>query len=295
MSLDLPALLTPKPSGTGRWIGSPGPAMGPRLFGGQAVAQALMAASAQESGGKLAHSLHCYFLKAGIADEPVIYDVTTLSEGRSFASRRIEATQSDQVIFTMVASFHTPEPGFSHQEAAPLPLDFEAAQASLKAWVAKHEQVANSPLISRLQNRPVEVIPLDPGSLFGGRAREPHTGSWVRMRDAANAGPHMQRALLAYASDMMLLRNAMLPHGVRPGTDQMQVASLDHAVWFHETPDFDQWHLYATGSTWAGHARGMNHGTLFDQQGRMIATVQQESLMRPRGETLERLQESETA
>lgn len=263
--------------------------MGPRLFGGQAVAQALMAASGEEHDGRVAHSLHAYFLRAGAASIPVEYTVTPLAEGRSFATRRVEARQGETLIFSMIASFHAPEPGFAHAIEAPFDLDIDAAKASLKSWSAHNAAAASTPVIERLQHRPVEIVPLDPGSLFGTRAREPKTGSWMRMRDAAGADPAMQRALLAYASDMMFLRNSMLPHGIRPGSSRAQVASLDHAIWFHETPDFDRWHLFATGSPWAGHARGLNQGHFFSTDGRLIATVTQENLMRPLGEALERV------
>lgn len=287
--VELAELLSPVCEGPGEWVGQPGPAMGPRLFGGQAVAQALMAASGEETEDRLAHSLHAYFLRAGAASVPVDYTVTTLAEGRSFATRRVEARQSDTLIFSMIASFHSPEPGFAHAVDAPFDLDVEAARDSLESWMAHNVEAADSPILSRLEHRPVEIVPLDPGSLFGTRPREPRTGSWMRMRDAAGAGPQLQRALLGYASDMMFLRNSMLPHGVRPGSRQAQAASLDHAVWFHETPDFDQWHLFATGSPWAGHARGLNQGHFFREDGTLVATVTQESLMRPVGEALDRV------
>lgn len=258
--------------------------MGPRMFGGQAVAQALLAAAGEEQGGKLAHCLHAHFLKAGVAADPADYSVTTLSEGRSFATRRIDARQHGQLIFTMTASFHAPEPGFSHQIDAPYPLDIDAALGSLDSWMNKYPDAAASPIIGRLQKRPIEIVPLDPGALFSSRAREPRTGTWMRVREAAPADPALQRAMLAYASDMMFLRNAMLPHGIRPGSDRVQAASLDHALWFHETPDFSDWLLYTTSSPWSGHARGLNLGHFFARDGRMIATVTQESLMRPRGD-----------
>lgn len=277
-------LLMPQRRPDGDWTGSPGPAMGPRMFGGQAVAQALLAAAGEEQGGKLAHSLHAHFLKAGIASDPAEYSVTTLSEGRSFATRRIDARQHGQLIFSMTASFHAPESGLSHQIDAPLSLDIEAARRSLEQWIDKHPDSAASPIFGRLEKRPIEIVPLDPGALFSSRPREPSTGTWMRIRQASPADPVLQRAMLAYASDMMFLRNAMLPHGIRPGSDRVQAASLDHALWFHTTPDFNDWLLYATSSPWSGHARGLNLGHFFARDGQLVATVTQESLMRPRGD-----------
>ncbi|WP_184645266.1 acyl-CoA thioesterase II [Sphingopyxis sp. JAI128] len=256
--------------------------MGPRMFGGQAVAQAVLAAAGEEQDGKLVHSLHAHFLKAGVAADPASYSVSTLSDGRSFATRRIDARQRDQLIFSMTASFHRPETGFSHQIEAPLSLDIEAALQALDQWSEKHRDAAASPVFGRLEKRPIEIVPLDPGALFSNRPREARTGTWMRMRQAAPADPVMQRALLAYASDMMFLRNALLPHGIGPGSNRVQAASLDHAMWFHATPDFNDWLLYATSSPWSGHARGLNLGHFFARDGQLIATVTQESLMRPR-------------
>ena len=198
------------------------------------------------------------------------------------------------MILSMIASFHTPEAGFAHAASPPVDMDVAAALDALESWRQHNSEASQSPIIDRLQNRPIEIVPLDPGSLFGARSRKPETGVWMRLRDPADTDPLLQRALLAYASDMMFLRNAMLPHAVRPGSSMVQAASLDHAIWFHETPDFNQWHLFATDSPWAGHARGLNHGHFFDENGRMVATVSQESLMRPKGEVLDKLRESET-
>ena len=279
-------MLRPERRGDGVWVGAPGPAMGPRMFGGQAIAQALLAAAGEEGGDKLAHSLHAHFLKAGAASEPAEYAVSTLAEGRSFATRRIDACQQGQLIFTMTASFHTPEDGLAHQIAPELSLDVDAALHALERWIEAHPQAASSPLFSRIQHRPIEIVPLDPGALFGNRPREPRTGTWMRLRQSGPDDPSMQRAMLAYASDMMFLRNAMLPHGIRPGSSRVQAASLDHSMWFHETPNFDDWLLYAAGSPWSGHARGLNMGHFFARDGQLIATVAQENLMRPRGDAV---------
>lgn len=286
--MDLAQLLTPQNCGSGLWRGAPGPAMGPRLFGGQAIAQALMAASGEESSDRRAHSLHCYFLKAGSSSEAVDYSVATLSEGRSFATRRVEARQGEALIFSMIASFHVPEPGFAHKVEPPFELDVDAAVAKLEEWQAGNSDPAGFPILDRLKQRPIEIVHLDPGALFEPRPRKPQTGMWMRMREPAEADPDVQRALLSYASDMMFLRNSMLPHGIRPWSGKVQAASLDHAIWFHETPNLNDWHLFATGSPWAGHARGLNQGHFFRQDGTMVATVTQENLMRPVGEALER-------
>ena len=287
----MPKILAVRQTGEGLFEGEVGPAIGPRLFGGQAVAQALLAACEEEGAGRLPHSLHAYFLKAGASSVPVEYRVTTLSEGRSFATRRVEGVQGNSVIFSMIASFQGEEPGFEHQSDCPLDLDVQAALFALESWRAHNAAANDSPIIDRLQNRPIEIVPLDPGSLFGSRAREPRTGVWMKMRKPAGPDPILQRALLAYASDMMFLRNAMLPHAIRPGSNKVQAASLDHAIWFHRTPDFDQWHLFATDSPWAGQARGLNRGHFYNESGQMVASITQESLMRPQGEALDKIME----
>lgn len=288
-TIDLPAILAVRAADRGLYVGPPGPAIGPRMFGGQAIAQGLLAACHEESEHRLPHSIHAYFLKAGSSAEGIEYRVTTLSEGRSFATRRVEGFQNGSMIFSMIASFHVPEIGFEHAAPAPVDLDVAAAIEALDRWREDDAQASSSPIVERLQKRPIEIVPLDPGSLFGAQAHEPRTGVWMRMRKPAGPDPLLQRALLAYASDMMFLRNAMLPHAIRPGSSKVQAASLDHAIWFHETPDFDRWHLFATESPWAGHARGLNRGHFYDESGRMVATVSQESLMRPQGEALDRL------
>lgn len=293
-NMDLANVLAPHAAEQdGCWTGAPGPAMGPRLFGGQAIAQALMAASLEEDADRVAHSLHCYFLKPGIAEAPVDYRVTHLTAGQSFATRRVEGWQGELRIFSMIASFHRPEVGFRHAIESPIPLDVEAAVAALGEWRERHADAQENPIADRLQRRPVEIVPLDPSAVFGRRPREPQAASWMRMREPARAGPAMQRALLAYASDMLFLRNAMLPHGIRPGGHEVQATSLDHALWFHETPDFDRWHLFVADSPWAGGARGLNRGHFFAEDGALIATAQQECLMRPRGEALGRAIEQE--
>ncbi|WP_375289204.1 acyl-CoA thioesterase [Qipengyuania sp.] len=262
--------------------GPVGPAMGPRLFGGQAVAQGLLATCALENNGRLPHSLHAHFLKAGSSAEPVRYSVTTLSAGRSFAVRRVDGKQGDQLIFSMTVSFHVRETGYAHSSPPPFSLDIDAAKAALEEWRAANSEAVSLRIIDRLQKRPVEIVPVDPDTLLGIEGCEAKTAVWMRMRDASGADPLLQRALLSYASDMMFMRNAMLPHGIRPGSDKVQGASLDHAVWFHETPDFGRWHLFASESPWAGYARGLNSGQFYDLDGRLVASVTQENLMRPR-------------
>lgn len=276
-------MLTLKATGDGRWIGEPGPGVGKRLFGGHALAQALMAACEAERGNRLPHSIHAHFLQPGFATEPVQYEVTTLGEGRSFARRRIDAVQADRSVLTMTVSLQVEEDGLSHADALPEVDDIVDARRRLENWQQAQDNLDRMPIIGGLGLRPVEVIPVEVESLFGGAPQPPRSSMWMRARDVADncdTSPAMSRAMLAYASDILFLRNALLPHGVRPGEEGIQIASLDHAIWFHETPDFTRWHLYATQSPWAGRGRGLSRGHFFAKDGTLVATVAQENLMR---------------
>lgn len=267
------------------WTGRPGPGVGKRMFGGHALAQALMAACEATPGDKLPHSLHANFLQPGMADEPVRYDVTSLGGGRSFARHRVDAIQGDRHVLTMTVSAQTDEAGLAHAAPPPEFGDFENARKALAEWQQAQGNVDRLPVIGDLGLRPVEVVPTDVYSIFGDTPHPPRSAVWMRARDAGDAGPAMARAELAYASDILFLRNALLPHGVKPGDEGIQIASLDHAIWFHTTPDFGRWHLLAGESPWAGKGRGLSQGHFFAEDGTLVATVLQESLMRVVGGT----------
>lgn len=275
------------------WIGPPGTGVGTRLFGGHALAQAMMAACREETGQRMAHSLHAHFLRPGSANAPVTYKVTSLGEGRSFARRRVDAFQHDDHVLTMTVSMQLEEEGLHHSAPPPDYGDRQSAERALNEWRERND-MDSMPIIGKLGLRPVEVIPLAADSLFGNTSRAPHSAVWMRSRDPRPTDPGTSRAQLAYASDMLFLRNALLPHGVRPGDSGMQLASLDHAMWFHQTPDFRQWHLFATDSPWAGKARGLSRGHFFAEDGTLVATVVQENLMRIVGGETRRRLEAET-
>ncbi|MWV26722.1 acyl-CoA thioesterase II [Erythrobacter sp. GH3-10] len=273
-------MLTLKPVGEGSWIGEPGSGVGKRLFGGHALAQALMAACEAEGSGKLPHSLHANFLAPGMAADPVRYDVTQLGAGRSFSRYRVDAVQGDRQVLTMTVSAQLEEGGLSHADTAPDVGDLASARHALERWQESQGDIERLPVIGDLGLRPIEIIPADAPSLFGDAPHPPSSAVWMRSRDEIGDVPGMSRAQLAYASDILFLRNALLPHGVRPGDSRVQISSLDHAIWFHTTPDFSQWHLLAGHSPWAGNARGLSKGHFFAEDGTLVATVMQENLMR---------------
>lgn len=284
--LELSSLLVPEKTGEGLYRGPTGPSFGSRLFGGQAFAQALMAGSLAEKDGRLAHSAHAYFLKAGAAADPLDLAVQPLTEGRSFATRRIEASQGADgkggTIFTMVTSFQRAEEGWRHAADIRPPIGPEEAQRRFAEWVDANRDGPMASMLARLEERPVDVVPFDPATVYGSGRTQPVSGWWMRLRHPVDRDPVLQRAVLAYASDMMFLRTSLLPHGIRPGSPKVQAASLDHAIWFHETPEVNDWLAFVTDSPWAAHARGLNRGHVVNRDGLLIATVMQENLMRPR-------------
>lgn len=253
-----------------------------RVFGGQVIAQALAAAMRSVDDGPVAHSLHAYFMRAGDEDLPIDYRVQRDFDGRSFATRRVTAIQHGQPILILAASFQRPEEGLTHQAAMPeapppeeLISEAELLRRQGDALPAKARGFA-------LRVRPIELRPVTPRSLLDSTKREPRYLTWFRTAVPIGDDPNLHRTILAYVSDMALLGTSLMPHGVTWGTPGLRTASLDHALWLHETPRVDEWLLYSTDSPWSGHARGFNRGQIFSRDGRLVASVAQEALIRVR-------------
>lgn len=282
LAADLVSLLDVEEIDTDLYRGARLPEGRGRVFGGQVIAQALQAAQRSVE-GKPAHSLHAYFMRAGDDALPIIFRVVRDFDGKSFANRRVIAMQRGAPILNMIASFQTPEEGFEHQDAMP---DMPAPE-TLKSETELRREVAHQ-VPEKLQafflrrTSPIDIRPLHPRSWFTPVKREPRNASWFRCVAPLPDDPALHRAVLAYASDMALMATSMLPHGVTWTTPGMQSASLDHALWLHEPVRADEWMLYATDSPWAGHGRGMNRGSIFARDGRLIASVAQEGLIRLR-------------
>ena len=254
-----------------------------RVFGGQVIAQALQAAQRSIDDGKVAHSLHAYFMRAGNEDYPIIYRVVRDFDGRSFANRRVIAMQQGKPILNMIASFQSPEEGLSHQ--FPMP-DVPAPQALKSEGELREEIQEHVPEKLRrffLRARPIEIRPVSPREWFNPAPREPVQHSWFRVVAPLPDDPALHRAMLAYASDMTLLGTCMLPHGVTWMDGSVQTASLDHALWLHEPFRADEWLLYTCDSPWSGHGRGHNRGRIYTADGRLVASSAQEGLIRKRG------------
>ncbi|RYE02563.1 MAG: acyl-CoA thioesterase II [Sphingomonadales bacterium] len=254
-----------------------------RVFGGQVVAQALQAAQRSIEGDKVAHSLHAYFMRPGDEDHPIIYRVVHDFEGRSFANRRVIAMQKGQPILNMIASFQLPSEGLHHQEAMPDVPPPEALRSERELRNEIQDQVPEKFRRFFLRARPIEIRPVSPRNWFRPEKIDPAIQhSWFRVIAPLPDDPALHRAMLTYASDMSLLGTCMLPHGVSWMSGKVQTASLDHAVWLHEPFRFDEWLLYTTDSPWSGHSRGFNRGRIYSQDGRLVASVAQEGLIRVR-------------
>jgi acyl-CoA thioesterase-2 len=253
-----------------------------RVFGGQVIAQALQAAQRSTDAPKIAHSLHAYFMRPGNEDFPIIFRVVRDFEGRSFATRRVIAMQQGQPILNMAASFQVPEEGLHHQDRMP---DVPGPDELKSDVELRREMIDEIPEKFRrhmLRSRPIEIRPVHPRSWFRPVKQEPKQDSWFRLVAPIGDDAAMHRAILAYASDMSLLGTSMLAHGINWMTHNVQTASLDHALWLHEEFRADDWLLYSCDSPWAGHARGFNRGRIYSRDGRLVASVAQEGLMRVR-------------
>jgi len=251
-----------------------------RVFGGQVIGQALQAAQRSVEDGKAAHSLHAYFMRPGDENHPIIYRVVRDFDGHSFANRRVIAMQKGVPILNMTASFQLPAEGLHHQAPMPeVPLP-EALRSERELREEIQAQVPEKLRRFFLRARPIEIRPVNPRNWFNPEPSEPVQHSWFKVSAPLPDDPALHRAMLAYATDMTLLGTCMLPHGVSWMTQNVQTASLDHAVWLHEPFRFDEWLLYTTDSPWSGHSRGFNRGRIYSRDGRLVASAAQEGLIR---------------
>ncbi len=253
-----------------------------RVFGGQVLGQALSAAEQTVPPERVCHSLHAYFLLAGDVKRPIVYDVDRIRDGGSFTTRRVRAVQGGQAIFSLSASFQVVEPGFEHQDAMPEAPDPD----SLLSEVDLARKVADllPPGLREMatSERPIDIRPVAPDNPMAPRVRPPRKQVWFRARRPLPDDPKLHRYLLAYTSDFHFLVTALHPHGVSWLTPGMQVASLDHAMWFHRPFRMDEWLLHDIDSQSASGARGLVRGRVFNQRGELVASTMQEGLIRDR-------------
>ncbi len=254
----------------------------PQLFGGQVLGQVISAASQTVDAARHVHSLHGYFLRPGDSHQPVVYDVDRVRDGGSFSTRRVSAIQKGQTIFTGIASFQADENGYEHQLAMP---DVAGPDELPSEWDLLHKL---SPLVpervmEKLRRpKPIEIRPVTVQDPANPQPIEPVRHLWFRADGALPANPALHKYLLAYASDFSFIGTALQPHGVSSWSKFIQLASLDHAIWFHREVKIDDWLLYSIDSPWAGNARGFARGSIFNRQGQLVASVAQEGLIRVR-------------
>lgn len=253
-----------------------------RVFGGQVIAQALQAAQRSTEAPRAAHSLHAYFMRPGAEDHPILYRVVRDFDGKSFSTRRVIATQRGVPILNLACSLQIPEGGLMHQDPMPEVPPPEGLTNDRDLRLAMIDRIPERFRANFLRPRMVEIRPVSPRSWLDPVKQAPFQNSWFRVVAPIPDDPALHRAVLAYASDMSLLGTATLPHGVNWLTHKLQSASLDHALWLHEDFRADDWLLYACDSPWAGHARGFNRGKIFTREGRLVASVTQEGLIRLR-------------
>jgi acyl-CoA thioesterase II len=254
----------------------------PRIYGGQVIAQSLLAAYHTVE-GRMCHSLHAYFIHPGDPQIPILFEVDRARDGGSFTTRRVIAIQNGRQIFNLAASFQTEEAGFEHQSAMPAAPDPESLrddvemEAELLALAPDDEKAARR----RGPGGPLEMRSVEPPRAgFVALPRPPLQRIWMRAAEPLPADPVWHHVILAYASDMALLGTSMRPH---PFTwERIMNASLDHAIWFHRPFDFNGWHLYDMDSPSVSGARGFNRGAMYSRDGVLVASVAQEGLLRIR-------------
>lgn len=253
----------------------------PNVFGGQVLGQALMAASRTVE-ERSCHSLHAYFLRPGDHSLPIEYEVHRVRDGGSFSVRRVIARQNGKEILMGSASFQEVESGFEHQfdmPEVPAPETLTSEHEWAKLLVPHVPESMRKTLV---RERPIDIRPIDPMNPLKPEKLPPFKRGWLRAQGELPNDPVLHQCLLAYASDFHFLATSLNPHGVTFGTKNLQVASLDHAIWFHRNFRIDDWLLYDKDSPSASAGRGMNRGNIFNKAGELVASTAQEALIRQR-------------
>jgi len=252
----------------------------PQVYGGQVMAQALMAGYQCVEEGMRAHSMHCYYLRGGDMESPIIYEVERTRDGQAFSSRRIIAIQHGRQIFNMSASFQKPEDGFDHQKQAPespnpltLPNSIDLQKVFNKAAGRPYnpEKYPSWFFEIRIDGPAPELFP---------EPRQPEFKIWFKLKEEFVDHPSFHEAALAYASDLRLLGVSLMPHAV-PFNQEVRVATIDHSIWFHRDINIREWHLYHMQSPNACGGRGFSIGHVYTEEGILVASCTQEGLIRP--------------
>lgn len=252
------------------------------LFGGQVMGQAVAAAIETVEPDRLIHSLHSYFLRAGDSNKPVVYEVENLRDGKSFNARRIKAIQNGKAIFYMTASFQVAEVGFEHQDVMP---DVPAPDLlpSYNDFILENQKYIPESVRGKfLAERPVELRPIQKYNWVKPEKSPALHQMWIKANGSLPDDPNIHACMLAYCSDFQFLTTSLMPHGASYWTPNFQMASIDHAMWFHRPFRVDEWLLYSTDSPSACGGRGLVKGQIFNQKGELVASTMQEGLIRQR-------------
>lgn len=253
-----------------------------QVFGGQVVGQALYAAKETVPVERLVHSFHSYFLRPGDSQKPIVYDVETLRDGNSFSARRVSAIQNGKPIFYMTASFQAPEPGFEHQKTMPAAPAPENLKSETEIAMAFEKLLPQTLKDKFLCEKPLEIRPVVFHNPMQGHVDEPVRQVWMRANGKMPADLRVHQHLLGYASDFNFLPTALQPHGVGFLEPGVQIATIDHSMWFHRPFDMNDWLLYSVESTSASSARGFVRGEFYSREGVLVASTVQEGVMRKR-------------
>jgi acyl-CoA thioesterase-2 len=255
-----------------------------RVYGGQVVAQALMAASKTVRPERLCHSLHSYFLRPGDPAHPIVYRVERDRDGQSFTTRRVIAIQHGRPIFNMAASFQLAETGLVHAVAMPKGVPDPESLRTEAEWAEIYGDRTPEPqrTLWRTRERPIDFRTIEHIDPIKPPKTPPFARHWARAAAPFGVDEPMARALFAYASDMTMLDTCLLPHGIAWSDPRLQVASLDHSIWFNATPDLNDWLLFDQDSPVAAGGRGLNRATVYARNGAIVASIAQEGLIRYR-------------
>lgn len=251
------------------------------LFGGQVMGQALSAAQNTVEADRMVHSLHSYFLLPGDAQKPVIYDVETIRDGRTVSTRRVKAIQNGKAIFYMTASFQPFSEGFDHQDKMP-EVEGPNGIASFQDFIAENQAFFPDPIKAKfLAEKPIEIRPVQVYDWVKPQKMAPACDMWIKTTGALPDDLRTHMYMLAYTSDYHFLPTSLYPHSASHWHGNIQIATIDHAMWFHRPFRFDDWLLYSMESPSASNGRGLVRGKIFNQQGELVASTVQEGVIRP--------------
>lgn len=251
-----------------------------QVFGGQVVGQAIYAAKQTVPAERAVHSFHSYFLRPGDSSKPIIYDVETLRDGNSFSARRVSAIQNGKPIFYMTASFQSLEEGFEHQNTMPDAPPPEGLMSETDIARQFAQMIPEKVREKFIGHQPIEMRPVKFHNPLQGSVEEPNRYVWFRANGTMPDDLQVHQYLLGYASDFNFLPTALQPHGIGFLEPGVQIATIDHSMWFHRPFRLDDWLLYAVESTSASGARGFVRGQIYSREGILVASTVQEGVIR---------------